>query len=176
MKTIRKHFINWLFEKSMVLYCRFKRKQPWGIASTQLLEMPVTSFGYHLGSFLSVRGFQLIPKVERHDAYHMLTGFNTTVEDEIALQYACFGNGKRTPYLLGVLIFGTLIIPEDLPYYLKAYRFGKNSHSFHHFDFKQVLDLDYQLFVDTIFSEAQQNEIQLRRDQDIIPQLKTIAS
>jgi len=153
MTTKRKQLITWFFQKSEQLYRRFKKKQPWGITSDDLLGMPVNSYGYRLGRFLAANGFELIPKVERHDAYHVLTGFGTSQEDEIALQYLCFGNGKRTPYLFAVLLLGTLILPDYFGYYRKAYTLGKKSHSFHHFDFKMVLPLDYELFRSTIFSE-----------------------
>lgn len=153
MITKRKQLISWLFEKSQRLYRRFKKKQLWGLTSEDLLAMPTNTYGYRLGGFLRTNGFELIPKVERHDAYHVLTGFGTSQEDEIALQYLCFGNGKRTPYLFAVLLLGTLILPDYLGYYRKAYYFGKKSNSFHHFDFKTVLPLDYQLFRSTIFSE-----------------------
>jgi len=153
MITIRKQLITWLFEKSQRIYRRFKKKQPWGITSEDLLRMPINSYGYRLGGFLRSNEFELIPKVERHDAYHVLTGFGTCQEDEIALQYLCFGNGKRTPYLFAVLFLGTIILPDYFKYYRKAYDFGKRSNSFHHFDFKTVLPLDYQLFRSTIFSE-----------------------
>ncbi len=170
----RKHIIHWLFEKTMLVYCKFKRKKAWGITTKELLEMPSHTFGYRLGQFLDIRGFQLIPKVERHDAYHLLTGFSTSVEDEIALQYTCFGNGKRTPYLFGVLIIGTLILPEYWKYYLQSYYFGKKTISFHHFDYQKVLQLDFQLFHDALFSETTLNEI--RKFQHKInaqPSLKT---
>lgn len=154
MIRLRKQLIHWLFEISMKLYCRFKKKEAWGISTQQLLCMPSLSFGYALGKFLYKNAFELIPKVERHDAYHVLTGFGTEVEDEIALQYLCYGNGKRTPYLFAVLCLGSLILPDYLPYYRSAFRLGKRSNSFHHFDFKKILPLEYQLFRDTIFSEV----------------------
>ncbi|WP_235906149.1 ubiquinone biosynthesis protein COQ4 [Patiriisocius marinistellae] len=115
--------------------------------------MSSDTFGYHLGSFLKERNFHLIPKVERHDAYHVLTGYGTNVEDEIALQYCCFGNGKRTPYLYGVLLLGTLILPDYLRYYLSSYRFGKQINSFHHYDYKAVLSLNFKNFRSIIISE-----------------------
>ncbi len=158
MKRIRKQLINWGFEKSEALYRKFKKKEPWGITSSQLLEMPRDTFGYHLGTFLSTNGFELIPKVERHDAYHVLTGFGTTVEEEIALQYTCFANGKRTPYLFGVLLFGTLLLPEYFKLYVKAYRYGKQANSFHHFDFKEVLPLSFSQFKDAIFSQENRKQ------------------
>jgi len=153
MKHIRKHLITWGFEKSEAIYRRCKKKEPWGITTSQLLQMSKHTFGYHLGTFLSTNGFELIPKVERHDAYHVLTGFGTKVEEEIALQYTCFANGKRTPYLLGVLLFGTLLLPEYFSLYVKAYHYGKNANSFHHFDFKEVLPLSFNTFRDAIFTE-----------------------
>jgi ubiquinone biosynthesis protein Coq4 len=148
----RKQFIHWLFKATQKVYTRFKKKQPWNITNEQLLDMPVNSYGYHLGCFLHTHNFQLIDKVERHDAYHVLTGFGTRAEDEIALQYVCFGNGKRTPYLIAVLLIGTLILPEYLSYYRKSYSFGKKANSFHQFDFKTLLPMDFKLFRGTIFS------------------------
>ncbi len=171
MKSLRKQLINWLFETSMVLYCRFKNKQPWGISSKEMLQMPKNTFGYRLGEFLSSHGFEPIPKVERHDAYHVLCGYGTAVEDEIALQYACFGNGKKTPYLWAVLFLGTLILPDYLPYYLKSYRFGKQAHSFHHFDFKKVLPLDFAEFQSALFPENLLKEMDSYRKQIVSPPL-----
>lgn len=174
MITKRKQLITWLFQKSEQLYRRFKKKQPWGFTNEDLLKMAANTYGYRLGSFLSSNGFQLIPKVERHDAYHVLTGFGTSQEDEIALQYLCFGNGKRTPYLFAVLLLGTLILPDYFGYYRKAYALGKKSHSFHHFDFKTVLPLDYELFRSTIFSEETIEALQSLHDNIVSQHTQTI--
>ncbi len=135
--------------------------------SSDLLLMPTNTFGHRLGQFLSHNGFEPIPKVERHDAYHILCGFSTAVEDEIALQYACFGNGKRTPYLFAVLVLGTLILPDYLYYYIRSYRFGKRACAFHHFDFKQVLPLDFEEFRSAIFPPALLEEIHTRRNKSV---------
>ena len=83
----------------------------------------------------------------------------TNVEDEIALQYCCFGNGKRTPYLSGVLILGTCILPDYLPYYLKAFRYGKEANSFHHFDYKTLLHVRLDDFRQSIFSKSSIEEM-----------------
>jgi|TARA_R110002020_G_scaffold95012_4_gene228208 hypothetical protein len=152
MKKIRKQIIHWLFDQTMVLYCRFKKKEPWNVTTQDLLSMPSNTFGYRLGQLLQQNGFDLIPKVERHDAYHLVTGFGTSVEEEIALQYTCYGNGKRTPYLYGVLALGTLILPDYLPFYLGAYRYGKLAKSFHHYDYKKILPLDFKTFQSSIFN------------------------
>lgn len=141
--NFRKKIIEHLFKLSEKFYTRnFKKhKIAWNIDRSTLLTYPSCTFGYHLGVFLKENNFELIPKVERHDAYHVLTGFGTKVEDEIALQYVCFGNGKRSLYLLGVMIIGTLLLPDYLRYYLRSYTIGARANSFHHWDFKHVLHL-----------------------------------
>ena len=156
----RKKLIEKLFEWSQKLYLKFKKKEPWGISTKELLQFPINSFGKNLGEFLHKKGFELIGKVERHDCYHLLSGFGTNVEDEIALQYLCYGNGKRTPYLTGVLLLGTTILPEYACYYYNSYLIGKQVNSFHHFDFKQLLLTDFESFRKVIFSETQLLKLQ----------------
>ena len=115
MKHLRKQLIEWLFENSQKVYTNlFKNHEPWGIYREELLTYPDESFGKHLGLFLAKNNFELIAKVERHDAYHTLTGYDTNVEDEIALQCLCFGNGKRSMYLYGAMILGIIILPDYL--------------------------------------------------------------
>ena len=157
---LRKNLIEKLFEWSQKIYLKFKKKEPWGISTAELLEFPNDSFGKKLGTFLNKNGFELIGKVERHDAYHVLSGFGTNVEDEIALQYLCYGNGKRTPYLTGVLLLGTTLLPEYASYYYNSYLIGKQINTFHHFDFKKLLHTDFEGFRKVIFSKKQLLKLQ----------------
>ncbi|WP_452226322.1 Coq4 family protein [Lacinutrix cladophorae] len=152
----RKQLIEWLFEKSQKIYTNiFKKHQPWGIYKAELLTYPEASLGKHLGEFLDKNNFELISKVERHDAYHTLTGFGTKVEDEIALQCLCFGNGKRSPYLYGAIVLGVIILPEYYKYYYKSYLIGKNANSFHQYDYKKLLQVNIHSFRMSIFSKQQ---------------------
>ncbi|MEM7187284.1 MAG: hypothetical protein AAF466_11560 [Bacteroidota bacterium] len=169
----RKRWVHWLFETTQRLYLRFKKKQPWNIHSSQLMEMSKHTFGYQLGLFLRNNAFELIPKVERHDAYHVLSGFPTGAEDEIALQYLCFGNGKRTPYLFAVLVIGTLLLPEYATYYRHSFLLGKRSNSFHHFDYKTVLPLDFDTFRTMIFSEETLAALEVLQQQKTLTPIKT---
>ena len=157
---MRKKFIYWLFKHSQRMYIKFKRKKAWEITSKELLEYPKESFGYHLGKLLEKNEFELLPKVERHDCYHLLTGYGTKVEDEIALQYVCLGNGKKSPYLFGVLLIGTIILPEYFKYYLKSYQLGKKCNQFHHFQYQRLLHFSFQEIRETIFNKQQILQIQ----------------
>lgn len=161
--NIRKQLIIWLFEKSQKVYTSaFKKHESWNISRQELLAYNDNTFGKKLGEFLDKNGFELIPKVERHDAYHVLTGFGTNVEDEIALQCLCLGNGKRSPYLYGAVILGVIILPDYFKYYLNAYNIGKHANAFHHFDYKKTLHLDYQEFRSAIFSKKQIQQLNIK--------------
>ncbi len=158
MKTYRKKLIIWLFEISKTVYTYvFKNQKPWGISKLELLTYPDHTFGKHLGLFLKKNDFELIPKVERHDAYHVLTGYGTNVEDEIALQYLSLGNGKQSPYLYGAIILGTILLPDYLKYYLKSYSIGKGANAFHHLDFEKLLKVSIDDFRAAIFIKEQLN-------------------
>lgn len=163
MQALRKRFIEWLFEHSQNLYTKlFKAHNSWGISRRELLAYPRASFGWHLGKFLDDNGFELIPKVERHDAYHTLTGYGTKVQDEIALQCLCFGNGKRSLYLYGAMTLGILILPDYLRYYYKSFLIGKQANPFHHFDYSKLLKVNFETFRHTIFSQKTIHNIVLK--------------
>lgn len=159
----RKKLIEWLFENTQKIYTNmFKNHKPWGIYKAELLTYPEDSIGKHLGLFLDKNNFELISKVERHDAYHTITGYGTKVEDEIALQCLCFGNGKRSPYLYGAIMLGIIILPDYYKYYYKSYCIGKNANSFHHYDYKKLLKVSIHDFRQVIFSKKQVNTINLK--------------
>ncbi|MGJ8592731.1 MAG: Coq4 family protein [Aquaticitalea sp.] len=158
MKKLRKKLIEWLFDISQKVYTHmFKNHEPWGIYRAELLIYPDHTLGRHLGLFLEKNNFELIAKVERHDAYHTLTGYGTLVEDEIALQCLCFGNGKHSPYLYGAIILGIIILPDYIKYYYQSYKIGQDANAFHHFDYKELLNVNIHDFRSAIFSNAQLN-------------------
>ena len=129
---MRKKFLTALYQYSQRAYTTLCKSSPeWGIRRKDLLQYDSTTLGYQLGSFLEEHQFELIPKVEQHDIYHVLTGYGISVEDEIALQYLCCGNGKRSLYLLGAILIGTLVLPEYIPHYLRAYSKGKRLRPFY---------------------------------------------
>ena len=75
------------------------------------------------------------------------------MEDEIALQCLCFGNGKRSPYLYGAIVLGISILPDYYKYYYKSFKTGKAANAFHHFDYKKLLTVPISDFRKAIFSK-----------------------
>ena len=150
---MRKKLITWLFYQSQTHYTRIFKSAvtPWSVTKQDLLAYPVPSLGSHLGVFLERNGFELIPKVEQHDVFHMLTGYGTKVEDEIALQYLCLGNGKRSLYLIGAITLGTLILPEYIHYYYQSYQKGRRANPFYHYDYQNLLQINFREFQRNVF-------------------------
>ncbi|CAM1374253.1 Coq4 family protein [Tenacibaculum xiamenense] len=73
--------------------------------------------------------------------YHVLLGYGTKVEDEIALQFACLGNGKRSLYLALSLIAGIFLLPEYAKYYRASYLMGKRCARFHNLSYEDLLQV-----------------------------------
>lgn len=162
IKHLRKQLIIWLFEHSQRVYTSiFKGHESWNITKSDLLNLPQPTFGRHLGEFLDKNDFELIPKVERHDCYHVLCGYSTEVEDEIALQCLCYGNGKRSPYLYGAIILGVAILPDYYNYYFKSYKIGKRANPFHHFDYKKLLSVSINEIRGAIFTTSELSTLNL---------------
>ncbi len=156
-KNIRITIIQWIFEKSIGFYARnFKKNKPvWNLTKADLKKCANETLGKEMFLFLNRNNLEVIPKSENHDCYHVLTNYQANTIDEIALQYLCFGNGKRTINLFLIIIVGTLFIPEDLSFYIKSYRIGKQANRFYDLDFKKLLKVDLRAIQFVIFSEKQ---------------------
>ena len=154
-KIKRKQLIEGLFNHSQKIYTKLfkQKKKPWNISTEQLLNFKKNTLGYQLGAFLQSNNFDLLAKLERHDCYHIMTNYGFKAQDEIALQYLCFANGKRSPYTFLVLFFGTIILPDYYKYYKKSYQIGKEANTFHAFDYQKLLQSDLETIQSFIFSK-----------------------
>lgn len=133
-------FIEKLYEMSKKPYQKFfKSNEPWEINQKKFLEFPEDSLGFHLGCFLLKHNFELQPKLEDHDAIHILTNTGIKVTEEIGMQYYLFGNGKRSLYLFMVLFTGTLFYPTKIKYFISQFKRGKKAFQFHYLDYSKML-------------------------------------
>jgi len=145
----------WLFEKSKTPYANyFKSNTAWDLNRTDLLSFPTYTLGHALGLFLSTNDYDLIPKLEKHDAYHVITDYGTSVREEVALQYFFLGNKKRSLYLYAVIIIGALLLPENITYYYQSYLHGKNSTPFHQWNIGALLYKPLTAIKDAVFKNA----------------------
>ncbi len=138
---MRAFILEGLYEWSKRPYQRFLKKNgAWEVSVQELLRYPEPSLGFHLGCFLLQHHFELQPKLENHDVFHVLTNTGTSVPEEISMQYYLLGNGKRSLYLFTVILLGTLLYPDELKRFSKAYNKGKKAQVFYHLDFSKLLE------------------------------------
>lgn len=138
----RLNFMLWLYDWSQIFYAQFfkRNKKAWGISIHEFLLYPEGTLGKALGEFYREKGFSVMPKLENHDVFHLITETGTEIQDEIAMQYLLFGNGKKSLYMFSMIGIGTVLYPEFLKYYLKSFRKGKSMIQFHEMEFKEYLD------------------------------------
>lgn len=139
-------FIEKLYEISKKPYQKFfKKGKPWNISQKELLQLPEETLGFHLGCFLLKYNFEIQPKLESHDVFHVLTNTGVTVPEEIGMQYFLYGNGKRSLYLYMVMLTGTLFYPSKIRYFRSQYRRGKNTLIFHDLDYSKMLTMSLEI-------------------------------
>ncbi len=130
-----------LYEISSKPYAKYcKRNQPWSISKDQMLRMDKESLGFALGYFLVKNGFEIQPKLEDHDVFHVLTNTGTSVYEEIGMQFYLLANGKRSLYLFLVIITGILFYPVKIKYFKLQYLRGKQALPFHDVVFLELLE------------------------------------
>lgn len=129
-----------LFEGTHGLYAATRTREPWGLSTEDLCAFPAGTFGRALGEHLRARGFALMPRLEDHDAMHLITGVDTDEVSEVELQFVLGGNGKRSLYLIGTLILGSMVFPEHLPRFVRAWARGAATPCLHTLDVRAMLD------------------------------------
>ncbi len=141
MKEIRLKLMLYLYNSSSKVYANiFKwNKKPWGISKADFMNYPIGSIGHNLGLFYKSKGFDVMPKLENHDVFHILTETGTEIQDEVAMQFLLLGNGKISLYLIAMLLIGGTLFPEHFGYYKRHFQKGRSLQSFHRLEFKEIL-------------------------------------
>lgn len=139
---MRHKFLEFLYQFSAKGYILiFKRKrEKWPITIKSLSEFEEGTLGKDLYNFLDANNLEIQQKLETHDIYHVLTKTPIDVPSEIAMQYYVRGNGKKSIYSIITVLIGTVILPEEIPYFKKSFKKGKKCNTFHNIDWKAKLN------------------------------------
>ncbi len=145
--TFRDKILERLFYISPYPYRTFiKTNKKWSITKSDLLQYKEGSIGNELGKFLDKHNFDLLAKAEKHDIFHIITNFSTDVVDEVAMQFYLYGNGKRSLYLVFVILIGSIFYLDKLSYFKASFYRGKENQAIHNFNFYNNLDMDLSVF------------------------------
>ncbi len=140
---IRSTLLNALFDVSGSHYARVYRshRARWNMNNDALCAMPEGSFGHALGVHLERYGYSLMDHVEHHDVYHLLSGIAPDVPGEVALAYFMAGNGKRSPYMMVVMVAGTVAYPEKGARFRAEFRRGATRQPLGVHDYRTMLEM-----------------------------------
>jgi len=142
---MRDLIIEKLYEWSKKPYQKFfKKNEAWNVTPKELIQFPPESLGFHLGCFLLKYNFEMQPKLEDHDVFHVLTNTGISVVEEIGMQYYLLGNGKNSAYMYMVICIGTIFYPTQFKIFRRYYQRGQHAHQFYHLEFRKMLHIPVQ--------------------------------
>jgi ubiquinone biosynthesis protein Coq4 len=139
--SFRAWLVTRLFELSQIPYTALAKRHAtaWQLSSDALLTLGEHTLGHALGAHLKRFGFELMPKLEDHDVLHLLTGVGVSVPEEIELQCVLLGNGKRSSYCLAVVLLGSVLYPDELGRFRRAFGRGRQLGRFFDLPFRRLL-------------------------------------
>lgn len=129
------HYVHW-----------FKgNRQAWQQNKSTLLNYPKDSLGFELGVFLEKGNLELMPYLEDHDVFHVLLHYQTTIVDEVRMQFFLLGNHKRSCYALFTAFVGLLLVPEHHSTFFKEFQYGRQCPTVSKWDFSYLLNEPIQV-------------------------------
>lgn len=162
--TIRERMLLFLLGEVIPVHAKlYFKREPWYMLREDMVKYPKGTLGNELGHFLKTEELQPVPKVERHDAYHILLDFTTHIDDEAAMQFFLIGNGKISPFTLGTAAFAGLMMPDHWKNFWVQLKRGRKAKSIAKWNFKELLNEDYEELKNIIFHRPVTNKALLAK-------------
>jgi hypothetical protein len=152
LQKIARQIIKKSFNFSVWAIEQFHDMNPYNDKLEKIKRYPVGTLGQGIAKCLEENKLSLVPKFESHDLKHVLLDFKMTPVDEIRMQAFMLGNGNNTLPCYAILIFGSILLPEEWSTFYKDFKRGQKSQSIssltieNYADF-QTLDLRQRLIV-----------------------------
>lgn len=132
----------------------YVHRPKWHITTAQLLQYQPQSLGHSIGLFLQADGLEPIPRAERHDVFHVLLNYNSSVQQEAAMQFCILGAGKKSPSVLATVFLALVFLPEYWPYFASQYTRGKVFNNFYELPFQHMLHYNLNKLQCSIFKKS----------------------
>lgn len=143
--SFREKFILFLLNYAIRIHARaHTHRKAWGVSTEDLTSYPPGSLGKALGEFLANEKLQPIAKLERHDVFHILLDYQTDLKHEAGLYFFLFGNGKKSLFAIGTILFSSCMFPEHWPYLYRQYKRGKQAYPIVTIKFQELLHENYE--------------------------------
>ena len=152
--SYRARFVLLLLEKGLPIHAKLNpHRVAWNLNSDDLMQFNTGTLGNALAEFYKKEKFEPIPKAERHDVFHVLLGYSTGVIDEAAMQFFLWGNGKASFFTVGTCLITTVLFPNRLTYFIKAFKKGKLSKPIRDWNFKELLGENVESLRNKLFTK-----------------------
>ncbi len=116
-----------------------RRPDQFAYSKEELAQFPDNTLGYDLYLFLQKRNLPLLRHYARHDLKHVLLNYDTTDEGEACLQSFMLGNGRMSFPVLATVLYSIISMPEHWGKIRRAFRQGRRSTAFHHWQWNELL-------------------------------------
>lgn len=164
--SFRERALLWLLDNVVAVHAKvYSRRPVWGLLREDMLGYPIGTLGHELGRFLTHERLQPVDRIERHDAFHILLDFSTSLQDEAAMQFFLVANGKISPFTLATAAFTLLVMPDKWGLFRQAFRRGRKARSIANWNFLPLLDEPFADVKAVIFRQPVRNERLLRKIQ-----------
>lgn len=145
--TIREKFIQGYANKVVFPIYKFvfrSFKAPFSME--QLQDMEEGTLGKDLYLFMKTNKLDLLPLLHAHDFKHFLLGYNTSLEDEVCLQFFDLGNRFYTLQAIVSSAAFIVILPESWPKFKEAFNRGRAAKPIGRVHFEKMLHVSTQEF------------------------------
>lgn len=148
-ESLAKRLVSW----TQPLYAPLKRWQSpgWKTSFEDLVHYPPDSLGFRLWCLLTSHDLALMPPFEDHDIFHLVFGYDLTVQDEARMQFCLLGSGKRSLYVIGACLIALGFFPEKWTSYRQAYQRGQQAENCANWPWESLLRLPLKTVQQWIF-------------------------
>jgi ubiquinone biosynthesis protein Coq4 len=129
-----------------------KNRVPWCLSTTDLLNFPAGTLGNSLGVFLHKHHLEPVAKAERHDCFHVLLNYGTSMKEETKMQWFLVGTGKLSLFTIGSALLALAVLPENFKLYWQALKQGRQALNIDDWDFFKLLHCNTQTLQNLIFN------------------------
>jgi hypothetical protein len=137
---------------ALPLLKKVRKPNDFRYSELELYMLPEGTLGNDLYLFLEKRNLPLLRHYARHDIKHVLLGYDTTDEGEVCLQSFMLGNGRFSFPVLATVAYGFVTMPEHWKKMKAAYKQGKQSTSFHHWKWNDLVAVETAVLRKDIFA------------------------
>ncbi len=119
-------------------------REPWDISMQSLSEFADGTLGQRFYDFFQSNNIKIEPRYEKHDMFHVISGYGVGVGNELRIVFFMLGNGKYSVFNLGAAPVALLLYPDKWVEFIKHYKRGKQFAYLDDYDYESMLSNNFE--------------------------------